>query len=188
MNLKSKIIVGIVFVISSLVLIPLLITNILTKDSGPIRPDLNDPQVSTPQELNSTSTILDEGFRFDLVEGWNLVAQEAERAVDRYRYERDGNEPPVFTMSFYNEYDTIDDVIEARYGTGFIDQVEDLTINEFPAKRLTSAFLDNGNSIDIIVNTGKFSFVSLYGVRIPDTEQAFQIVNEIDHMQMSFSK
>lgn len=188
MKLKTKMIIGLIFVVIALVVIPLLITSILRGDTNGLS-SLNPIELSTPTEITTSTFIFDEGYSIELPNNWSLTDRSPDRSVDRYRFIRLGESGPVVSASIYEGvYATFEEVIEARYGTGFIDQVEDLDVNGLTAKRLTSSFLDAGNSVDLIIQLGPIDFISLYGVKIPEGEQAFQVVNEINTLQMSFKQ
>lgn len=185
MKLQTKIYTGIGFVLISLIFIPALITNLLVDKPQDQIDTITVPDYASPTEVTTSRIDFAEGFSLEIVEGWELVVEDQERNVDRYRYERSGEIPVVFTMSFYNELDSFDSVVEARYGAGYIDQREDLEVNGLKAQRLTSAFLDAGNSVDLVIELEEGKYVSLYAIGLPESEAALQIANEVTIMQLS---
>ncbi len=188
MKLQSKIIIGFVIVIGALVIIPLLLTNFLLNKQNLPQDTLVDPPEFVDINLETNTFTLDEGFEIEQVLTWDLTNHEADRSVDRYRFERAGNQKGTFTISFYEDgqYSSFDEVVATRYGDGFIESTEDFKLNNLPARRIVSAFLDAGNSSDIIVQTAENTFVSLYAIHTPEGESSAKILQEINTMQMSF--
>ena len=189
MSIRSKIITWLTVVILALILVPLWITNFLLNREAPeTQPELKEPITNLFGDLKSTTYELDEGYSFDLISTWNLVSNEPARAVDRYRFERAGTKKATFTISFYEEIESFEDVIQARYGDGFVSEAEAIEVNGMEAQRVTSAFLDQGDSADVIVKIGEDEYISLYSIHMPEGEGSSRITTEINQMQMSFVK
>jgi len=188
MKLQSKIILAFVIVIGALVVIPLLLTNFLLNKTSNQTNTIQEPPEFVEMNLETETMNLEEGYSLDRVMTWDLVNNEAGRSVDRYRFERAGNQKGTFTISFYDEeqYSSFEEVIETRYGDGFSEATEDFELNGLPARRVLSAFLDVGNTSDIIVQTSENNFVSLYATHTPEGESSAKILQEINTMQMSF--
>lgn len=188
MKLQTKIIIGILIVIGALVIIPLLLTNYLLQRPDSTQDPLQDPPEHVTGSIESEAFELEEGYTFERAMTWNLENHESERSVDRYRFERAGNSKGTFTISFYedSQYTTFDEVIQARYGEGFIEESQDFELNGLPARRIISSFLDVGNSSDVLVELAPGEYVSLYSIHTPDGESSARILEEINLMQTSF--
>ena len=160
----------------------------MNRETPEIQPELKEPITNLFGDLESTTYELDEGYSFDLISTWNLVSNEPARAVDRYRFERAGTQKATFTISFYEEIESFEDVIQARYGDGFVSEAEAIEVNGLEAQRVTSAFLDQGDSADVIVKIGEGEYISLYSIHMPEGEGSSRTTTEINQMQMSFVK
>lgn len=184
--MKAKMILIFVLVLAAIILIPLGVTRYFLQQESISEPDDTKPVPLILEEFPSTAFSLNEGYLVNIVDGWELTSQTPERNVDRYRFDRTGANSGTFTISFYSDHASFAEVIEARYGGGYVSDEEDLSVNGREAKRVTSAFLDQGDSADIIVKVGENSFISLYGIHLPEGEGSSRVTEEIFAMQMSF--
>jgi hypothetical protein len=158
-----------------------------SKDSPPNEnqpiADLINPILGIPIEFG-----LDEGYKFTLAPGWNLVSHHPERAVDRYRFAYEQTNT-ILTISYYGEdigY-TFNDVMDARFGGTDL-----FTLNEKPLEvsgfsgKYVELILDEPFAQDAILRLGENQFISLYGVFDPGAPEAKQRRDEIKLMQESF--
>lgn len=142
---------------------------------------------SIPQNFPAEAYTFGEGFEIQLVEGWKMTSHTPDRGVDRYRFEKP-KDAALLTISFYEELSSFDDVIANRYGKGYESYQENLTIDNFPAKRVIAAFEADRNFADVIIQIGDNGFISLYGVHSPEGESAMITTQQINFMQQSFKK
>jgi hypothetical protein len=184
MNLRLKILGLLLLALVALFAIPYGITRYLIQRPNP--PLVEQPKLKDPVLVSSAPYEIAEGFVFDLAQGWKLVRHSPDQAVDRYRFEPE-HEVAVFTISVYQAQGFTDfpDVIQRRYGNGFISNAESITFNGFEAVRVSSGFDSTGTSSDVIVKIGEDQYLSLYGIHNPDGENGSRINQEIDFMQTS---
>lgn len=151
--------------------------------------------VDTDLPFSDTTTFashrfsMDEGFHFNLVDGWELIGHTPDRSVDRYRFERKADAgATIFTLSVYTTSQTasFDALVQARYGAAYLREQEDVTVNGLAAKRVTADFLDMGATADVLVKADNNTFVSLYGIRQPSLSGDLTVAKEINFMQKSF--
>jgi hypothetical protein len=187
MTLRTKITIGVSLLVLTIIILPVLLTNyLLNQESQPEPIILEEPEIVDFQDFSSEPFPVEEGYTFDLINTWDLQTHEPERAVDRYRFERAGSQNAVFTLSFYEDHGSFEEVIDARYGDAFTSGQEEIEVNGMDAVIVTSVFLDQGDTSDVIVQVGENSFVSLYGIHQPEGESSTRITSEINSMQMSF--
>lgn len=171
--------------IIALLLIPWALTHFfLSAPQAPAQePIITDN--ADPSDVTGTPYELAEGFVINIPAQWELLVHDEERSVDRYRFERNGSAKGIFTVSFYPEKTDFQEVIEARYGSGFVTEPKPVEIGEMEAVLVHSAFFEQGDTADMIVQINETTFLSLYGVFLPDGEEGQSIKNEIRYMQES---
>lgn len=147
-----------------------------------------DIAFSDTSSFASNPFTLEEGYTFQLADGWELVSHTPTRRVDRYRFERTDNKEHIFTISVYDAGQTpeFSDVIQARYGASYLREQKDVQVGTLAAKRITAEFLDMGSTADVIVKADADTYISLYGVRQPSSDMDLQVAKEINFMQKSF--
>lgn len=186
MNLRAKIIIGLIMIPIVLIGVPYVLVIYLANPVPDFSID-NTPELpfSISQDFPAEDYTLDEGFQIQLVEGWELVNHTPDRAVDRYRFEKP-EDGAILTISFYGDMSSFDAVIANRYGERYESHQEDLVINNFTARRVTAAFEADRNSADVIIKIDENSFMSLYGVHFPTGESSIITTQQINFMQQSF--
>lgn len=186
MNMRLKIIFGVIFVILALLIIPLTLTSLIVDQPEPQKEPVQENVASAdPSKITGETFTLDEGYIISIPENWDLLIHEEDRQVDRYRFERNGDAKGIFTISFYIAQKNFDDVLEARYGSGFVSEPKEMLIDGKEAILAHSAFYEQGDTADMIVRTDETSFLSLYGVFLPDGADGQEVKNEIRFMQES---
>ena len=158
-------------------------------------PQIPENPVLTPPDSNQTFNFktfdLQNGFAINIVDSWELVAQDLNRQVDRFRFEKMNNGNSVLAVSFYerNNVTSFEELIQLRYGEGFIETVEEFTISDMPARRVSTGFT-NGNGLDrnasdVLVQIGQDKYLALNALHEADGEQGAITAEEINFMQTS---
>jgi len=196
MSLRAKILISMTLIVAALggatVGLALLVASV-RGNQAPVSPVSAGPALDIPftdtTSFPSKPFVLNEGYVIDLVEGWELVGHTPERSVDRYRFERKADAgASILTISIYPTERTpdFDALVTARYGAAMLRQQEDVLVGSLTAKRLTAEFLDMGATSDVLIKADPKTFVSVYGIRQPDTDSQLRIAKEINFMQKSF--
>jgi len=182
MILLSLLILGALFVV------PYALTKYLFPSETQSPPVVKEaPPLKEPVTVQSSPFTLDEGYGFDLADGWELKSHNPDQNVDRYRFEKPG-QTGIFTFSFYEGLDSFEKVVKRRYGDAFISKIEDFKIGNWDAQRISSGFDVTGSSSDVVVKIDDNHFLSLYGIYNPDGEEGAFLIQEIDFMQRSLKQ
>lgn len=152
-----------------------------------------DLPITGPVKFETTAFNFEDRFTIDLVKGWELVSEQPDQRVDRYRFEKEnGTTSGILTLSFYDAGDitTFDQLVERRYGGAYLDQTEDLEIDGKQAKRIVASFLGNGAGVrqgaDLLIEIEEGYFISVNGLHYKEGEDAALMLSQIDFMQTSF--
>ncbi len=168
----------------------------LSEKTDPQPPIIDKPldPITGPIDFDSTPFTFEDRFQIDLIDGWELISENQDQRVDRYRFERPDDTTSVLTLSFYDAGDitTFEQLVERRYGGAVLDFEEDLTIDNKQAKRVVASFLGNGSGVrtgaDVMIQIEEDFYISINGLHYRDGEDALTMLSQIDYMQTSFKE